>query len=188
MCHISMLDLFILSAPIYILHLFMCKGISFELYLQINESSFRIRVILWYLVFFVKVYIIVPHIHKFHANWVDFLVYLRVYLNKLLRAQVITWHVFKGKDVRDYYIEIVKCYLCLALNHQNGVSTWPCGSFEGPVMFANVKENKRFAVQVVRLVLGGVHKHLLSLVVWLWKWGSKGNQRWQGSPATPTTF
>jgi hypothetical protein len=24
----------------------------------------------------------------------------------------------------------------------NGVSTLPCGSFEGPVMFANVKENK----------------------------------------------
>jgi hypothetical protein len=30
----------------------------------------------------------------------------------------------------------------VALNHQNGVSTLPCGSFEGPVMFANVKENK----------------------------------------------
>jgi hypothetical protein len=72
----------------------MCEGISFKSYLQINDSSFRVRVILWFLVFFVKVYIIVPHIHKFHANWVDFLVYLRVYLNKLLRAQVITWHVF----------------------------------------------------------------------------------------------
>jgi len=29
-----------------------------------------------------------------------------------------------------------QCYLCLALNHQIGVSTLPCGSFEGPVMFA----------------------------------------------------
>ena len=43
----------------------------------------------------------------------------------------------------------------------------------GPVMFANVKENKWFAVQVVRLVPEGVHIHRLSPVVWLWKWRSK---------------
>ena len=46
MCHISVLKLFILSVPIIILHLFMCKGISFKSCLQINESSFRVRVIL----------------------------------------------------------------------------------------------------------------------------------------------
>ncbi len=120
--------IYIERAYLYFTSFYVCKS-----YLQINDSSFRVCVILWFLVFFVKVYIIVPHIYKFHANWVDFLVYLRVYLNKLLRAQVITWHIFKGKDVQDYYyIEIVKCYLCLALNHhQNGVSTRPCESFEG---------------------------------------------------------
>ncbi len=45
-----------------------------------------------------------------------------------------------------------QCYLCLVLNHQIGVSSLPCGSFEGPVMFANMKDKinnsefKRFAL------------------------------------------
>ncbi len=84
-------------------------------------------------------------------------------------------YLFKGKDARDYYyIEIVKCYLCLALNHhQNGVSTWPCGSFEGLWCLQMWKRIKWFAVQVVRLVPEGVHIHLLSPLVWLWKWRSK---------------
>ena len=54
MCHISMPELFILSAPIYILHLFMCEGISFKSYLQINDSSFRVRVIYDFLYFSLK--------------------------------------------------------------------------------------------------------------------------------------
>jgi hypothetical protein len=42
------------------------------------------------------------------------------FANKLLMMMIF----IKGRDVRGYYyIEIVKCYLCLALNHhQNGVS------------------------------------------------------------------
>jgi hypothetical protein len=43
----------------------------------------------------------------------------------------------------------------------------------GPVMFANVKENKWFAVQVVRLVPEGAHIHRLSPVVVCEKWRSK---------------
>ncbi len=38
--------IYIERAYFIILHLFMCKGISFKLYLQINESGFRVRVIL----------------------------------------------------------------------------------------------------------------------------------------------
>ncbi len=129
------------------------------------------------------------YIHKFPCKISRLSVYLRIYLNKLLKAQVITWHVLKGKGAWDYYyIEIVKCYLCLALNHQKGASTLPCGSFEGPVMFANLKENKWFAVQVVRLVPGGVHKHRLSLIDC--ENGDlstlRGNQCWEGSSATPS--
>jgi hypothetical protein len=50
----SMLKLFILSVLIIILHLFMCKGISFKLCLRINESSFRVRVIYDFLYFLPK--------------------------------------------------------------------------------------------------------------------------------------
>ena len=43
------------------------------------------------------------------------------------------------------YIEIVKCYLCLVLNHCLGGPQLPClrhGTIEGPAMFANIKKNK----------------------------------------------
>ncbi len=107
------------------------------------------------------------YIHKFPCKIGRLLVYLCIYLNKLLKLKLrrVAWDY--------YYIEIVKCYLCLALNHQNGALTLPCGSFEGPVVFVNLKKNIWFAVQVVRLVPEGVHKHRLSPVVWLWKWRSK---------------
>ena len=68
MCHMSMLKLFILSVPIIILHLFMCKGISFKSCLQINESSFRVRVIYdfsYFALIVVKIkLIILSYIHK----------------------------------------------------------------------------------------------------------------------------
>ena len=54
MWHISVLKLFILSVPIIILHLFMCKRISSKSYLRIDESSFRVRVIYDFLYFLLK--------------------------------------------------------------------------------------------------------------------------------------
>jgi len=50
----------------------------------------------------------------------------------------------KWKVAQDYYyIEFVKGYLCLALNHHHQwsliVTMLKSGSFEGPVMFVNVK-------------------------------------------------
>jgi hypothetical protein len=69
----SMLKLFILSVPIIILHLFVCKGISFKLCLRINESSFRVRVIYDFLYFClnrneVKLILLCHMFISFHAK------------------------------------------------------------------------------------------------------------------------
>ncbi len=65
--------------------------------------------------------------------------------------------ICKREVSRDYYyIEIVKGYLCLALNRHIVLR---------PVMFANAKINKWFAVRMVRLVLEDSHIHRLSQMV-----------------------